>query len=307
MEKKTKNTVYDVLIIGGGPAGLTSALYSARNGLKVGVIVREIGGTTNSILELENWPGFKGSGPELIKQMYDQVKEYDVEFLLYEAKKVEKDKNGFIIKTEKGDLKSKTVIIATGTERKKLRLFNEDKLIGKGVSYCATCDGFFFKNKVVGVIGGSDCAAISALSLSGTAKEVHIFYRGKVIRCEIITMKRLKDKKNIIIHYEAIPVKLIGENKLEGIEVKENEKKKIYPLDGIFIEIGAIPLTELVKDLNIKLDDEKHIIVDENMNTSIPGLFGAGDVTHQKLKQVIVSSGQGAIAAKSAYDYINKM
>jgi thioredoxin-disulfide reductase len=296
---------YDVSIIGAGPAGLTAALYSARNGLKVVVLAKEIGGTTNSIMDLENWPGYKGSGADLMKQMYEQVKAYGVEFIINDAKRIAKTKEGFLIKTEKEDLNTKTLIIATGTERKKLNLPNEVKFIGRGISYCVTCDGFFFKNMTVGIIGGSDCAAISALSLSNIAKEVHVFYRGKVLRCEIITMKRLKDKKNVFIHYDSVPEKIVGESKVEGLEVNEKGKKKTYKLDGIFIEIGSVPVTELFKDINIKIDEKNHIIVDEEMRTSVSGVFAAGDVTHHKLQQVVVAAGQGAIAAKSAYDYLN--
>jgi thioredoxin-disulfide reductase len=295
---------YDVVIVGGGAAGLTAALYSARNALKTAVIVSEIGGTSNSIPELENWPGFKGSGPELMQQMYKQVKEHKVDFIMRTAKNISKTKDGFIIVTEEKEIKTKSLIVATGTERRKLNLPDEIKFIGKGVSYCATCDGFFFKDKKVAVIGGSDCASIAALSLAGIAKEVCIFYRGKSLRCEMITMQRLNEKKNVNIHYDAIPKRIVGKDQVEGIEVEEKGKKKVYDIDGIFIEVGSIPITELLKKLNVKLDDKKHVIVDENMNTSVMGVFAAGDVTSQKLKQVIVAAGQGAIAAKAAYDYL---
>lgn len=297
---------YDVIILGGGPAGLTAALYSARNALKTAVISNDIGGTANSIPELENWPGFKGSGPELMQKIYKQVKEYKVDFIMNAAKNISRLKEGFVVVTEKENYKAKSLIVATGTVRRKLNLPNEVKFIGKGVSYCATCDGFFFKDQKVCIIGGSDCAGISALSLSDVAKQVDLFYRGKKLRCEAITLQRLFKRKNIKIHYEAVPKKILGKEKVEGLEVEEKGKKKTYPLDGIFIEIGAIPITELLKKLNVKLDEEKHVVVDDNMNTSVMGVFAAGDVTNQKLKQVIVAAGQGAIAAKAAYDYLTR-
>lgn len=297
---------YDMVIIGGGAAGLTAALYSARNALKTAVVVSEIGGTSNSIPDLENWPGFKGSGPELMRKMYEQVKEYEVDFIMKTAKSISKVKEGFVILTEEEKINAKSLIIATGTERKKLNLPNESNFVGKGLSYCATCDGFFFKNKKVGVIGGSDCAAIATLSLAGIAKTVDVFYRGKSLRCEAITMQRLKEKKNIKIHYESVPIKILGKDKVKGLEIEEKGKNKTYDLDGIFVEVGAVPITELLKKLKIKLDETKHIIVDEDMKTSVRGVFAAGDVTNQKLKQVIVAAGQGAIAAKAAYDYLAK-
>lgn len=302
-----KNEIYDVLIIGAGPAGLTAGIYSARNGLKTGIISKDIGGTANSIMQLENWPGFTGSGAHLMKQMHEHLKKYEVDFIMKDVLGISKKNNEFIVKTKKDEFKSKTLIIATGTERKRLNIPNEEKLIGKGVSYCVTCDGFFFKGKTVGVIGGSDCAAVSALALSDIAKKVYIIYRGEKLRCESFNQERLKQKKNVEIHYNSIPLKILGDEKVEGLEISEDKKKKTLKLDGVFIEIGATPLTDLLKNLDLKLDKEKHIIVNENMESSVSGLFAAGDVTNHKLKQVIVAGGQGAIAAKSAYDYLSKL
>ena len=165
--------IYDLIIIGGGPAGLTAGIYAARAGLKTALVSKNIGGTANSILELENWPGFKGSGSKLMKQFYDHLKEYDVELLFEDVESVEKRDN-FVVKTKKKEFESQTLILATGTERKKLGVKGEKELVGKGVSYCVTCDSFFFKNKVVGVIGGSDCAATSAIALTDIAKKIKL-------------------------------------------------------------------------------------------------------------------------------------
>lgn len=299
---------YDILIIGAGPAGLTAGLYSARNGLKVGIISKDIGGTTNSILRIENWPGFSGSGPELMKKFYEQVKEYEIDFILEEVSLVEKQKSGkeFIVKTNKQELKCRALIIATGTERKKLKIPGEVELLGKGVSYCATCDSFFFKNKDVAVIGGSDCAATSAIILSDISKKLYLIYRGEKLSCENINEEKLKQKENVEIHYNSIPIEIIGEDKVESISLFSKGKKETLKVDGIFIEIGSAPLAEFTNKLDLKMDAEKFIKVDENMSTNIPGIYAAGDVTDTKLKQVVVAASQGAIAAKSAYDWLGK-
>jgi len=302
---------YDILIIGAGPAGLTAGLYSARSGLKTGIVSKDIGGTSNSILMIENWPGYSGSGAELMKKFYEQVKKYDVNFIIDEVSSIEngkfdkeKDKE-FIVKTKKQEFSCKSLIIATGTERKKLKIPGEVEFLGKGVSYCATCDSFFFKGKDVAVIGGSDCATTSALALSDIAKKVYLIYRGEKLKCENINEERLKKKKNVDIFYNSFPLGILGKEKVEGIDVMSQGKKKKIKVDGIFIEVGSAPLAEFTKNINLKMDDEKFIHVDENMKTSVDGIYAAGDVASGKLKQVVVSSAQGAIAAKAAYDWLS--
>jgi thioredoxin reductase (NADPH) len=290
---------YDVLIIGAGPAGMTAGLYAVRSGLKVGIISKDIGGTANTIVQLDNWPGFSGSGPKLMKQFYDQLNGYKIDFIMEEAKSIEKG-NDFRIKTSKKEYISKAVIIATGTERKKLQIPGEKKLVGKGVSYCVTCDSFFFKDKIVGVVGGSDCAIVSALALSDIAKKVYVFYRGKELRCEKVNLEKLQERKNIEIVYDAIPERIDGKDKVEKIIVSEKE----FDVDGIFIEIGAVVFAEFLKKLGLKMNKEEYIEVDENMKTSVEGVFACGDITKHKLKQVVVASGQGAIAGKSVYDWL---
>ena len=297
---------YDLVIIGAGPAGLTAGLYAVRDGLKVAIIGKELGGTTSKILIIENWPGYSGSGAILIKQFYEQLKKYPVDLILEDVENISKFKKEFKIKTKKGIFESKAVIISTGTERKKLNIKGEKELIGKGISYCVTCDSFFFKNKEVAVIGGSDCAATSALALSDIAKKVYVVYRGEKLRCEEINSKRLKQKKNVEIFYNSIPLEIQGKEKVEKLIIKQKDSKKQIKLNGIFIEIGSKPLIEFARNLKLKLDKENQILVDKNMKTSVSGIFAAGDVTDSKLKQVIVASSQGAIAAKSAYDYIKE-
>lgn len=308
---KGNNKIYDIIIIGAGPAGLTAALYSARNGLNVGVVSKDIGGTVNSVLRIENWPGFSGSGPELMKKFYEQVKEYSVDFILEEAVSIEnksykiKDK-GFLVKTKRQELKCKSLIFSTGSQRKKLKINGEEKFLGRGVSYCATCDAFFFKNKDVAVIIDSDCNSSSALVLSDVARKVYLIYRGEKLRCDGLDAKKLNEKKNVQAYYSCIPLEVVGKDKVEGLKISCKSKKEVIQVDGIFIEEDFKPISELSKNLGLKINNEKFIEVDEDMKTSIEGIYAAGDITHTKLKQVVVAASQGATAAKSAYEWLSK-
>ena len=308
---------YDVLVIGGGPAGMTAALYCVREGLKTGIISKDIGGTANSILRIENWPGFSGSGGELMKKFYGHIKEYEIDFIMKEVKSIDKDKDSFNILAgdknltkENKELKSKSVIIATGTKRNNLGVAGEKELQGKGVSHCVTCDAFFYKDKKVAVVGGSDCAAKSALALSDVSKEVSIFYKGEKLDCEDITHKKLEKRKNVKIFYNSLPIEIMGEKNVEGLKVqiplKESKKReeRIFEVKGVFIEVGSEPVTEFIKNLDLKLDKDKHIKVNKNMETSVKGVYAAGDVIDYGLKQVVVATGQGAIAGKNSSDYL---
>lgn len=297
---------WDVAIIGAGPAGITAGIYAARSGLKTIIISKDIGGTANSIIALENWPGYKGSGAELMKRFYEHAKNYDIHFAISEVNALERKNNLFIIKTTRENIECKTIIVATGSERKKLKIPGEEELIGRGVSYCATCDSFFFKNKIVGVVGGSDCATSSALALSDIAKKVYVIYRGEKLKCEDINMKELEKRKNVQIFYNSFPIKIIGKEKVEGVEIIKSKEKNKIELDGIFIEIGSTPITEFTKELKIKINSDNFIEVNQDMETSVNGVFACGDVTDFKLKQVVVASSQGAIAAKSASEFLNK-
>jgi thioredoxin reductase (NADPH) len=295
---------YDLIIVGAGPAGLTAGIYAARSGLKTAIISNDIGGTANSILRIENWPGYAGTGTELMKKFYEQLKKYKVEVITDKVSDIKKNGKEFFIKTSKNEFGSNSLILATGSERRNLRIPGEERLKGKGVSYCVTCDSFFFKNKTVAVIGGSDCAIGSALALADIAKKVYVLYRGEILRCENVNSERIKGNKKIETIYDAIPKEIIGKDKVEGLLIEKKGKKEEIKLDGIFIEIGASPLTEFTKNLKLKLDKENYIVVDEEMNSSIEGVFAAGDVTNSKLKQVLIASSQGAIAAKSALNWL---
>jgi len=300
---------YDVLILGAGPAGMTAALYAGRYNLKTAVIAKSLGGTANLAGEIENWPGFLGSGLDLMKRFREQTEKFGARFLEAEVKAIKKDENGFVFELFDKEIHGKSLIICLGTEHRKLDIQGEKEFLGKGVSYCSTCDGMFFKNKVVSVIGGADSAAKAALYLSTIAKKVYVIYRREQMRCEPIIFERMKKTKNIEFYYFSNPTKIIGNKKVEEMEItqeKPDEKpKKInLKLDGVFIEIGATPATEILKQLGIKFDDKGYIITDKGAKTSVNGVFAAGDGTNNVLKQVVVAAGEGAVAAKSAYDFI---
>ena len=297
---------YDLIIVGAGPAGVTAGIYAARSGLKTAIISKDIGGTANNIIKIDNWPGYSGTGADLVKSFYEHLKKYDVEFITDQVTNIEKSGKEFLVKTSNKEFEAKSLILATGTVRRNLKIPGEEKLKGRGVSYCTTCDSFFFKNKTVAVIGGSDCAVGSAIALTDIAKKVYVLYRGEVFRCETINLEKMKENKKIEIVYGAIPKEIKGENKVESLLIEKKGKNSEIKVDGIFIEIGSSPLIEFTKDLKLKLDKEDFIIVDEEMKSSVPGVFAAGDITNFKLKQVLVASSQGAIAAKSALNWLER-
>mgnify|MGYP001618356537 CR=1 FL=1 len=301
-KEKDKDIVhYDICILGGGPAGLTSAIYSARYGLHTALITKDIGGMANLAHKIENYPGFEGSGTELMEKFYKQAKSFKAEFLNAEVSNIEKDKTGFVIYlTDNKVVHSKTIILALGTEKKKLGIENEEKFLGKGVSYCSSCDAYFFKNKIVAVLGSGDSACHSSLLLSGLAKKVYLITRGNELKCQLIDKEKMKHERIEILFNSRIG-KINGKEKVEEVVLDSGKELKI---DGLFIEIGATPLTSIIKKLNIRTDKDNYVIVNENMETNVKGVFAAGDAIKSKLKQVVVAASQGAIAAKSAFDEI---
>ncbi len=300
--------IYDTIILGGGAAGFSASIYTARYNLKTLVIAKEIGGTTNLAHEIENWPGFIGSGIELMNNFKEHSEKLGVEIVQTEIVSIEKKDNLFIIKDSSRNYIGKTIIITLGSEHKKLNIPGEEEFLGKGVSYCATCDGTFFRNKEVIVIGGANSAASAALYLSTMAKKVYISYRKEKMRCEPISLEKLNKRENVEFVYNSIPLEILGDSKTNKIKLSmiNSDEEKEIDIDGVFIEIGSTPLTKLVEGLGIKINNEGYIEIDKEMRTSIDGVFAAGDITNNVFKQVVTASGDGAIAAKSAYEYLDK-
>lgn len=301
----TTNKIYDLIIIGTGPAGLTAGIYAIRHNLDFIMIGKDLGMITESNL-VENYPGFISiTGNELIGKFKQHAEHFGVKIINDEVLGVKKEENIFITATKSNEYKSKTLIIAAGTEKRKLNLPNEDKFIGKGISYCTTCDAPFFKDKIVAVVGGSDSAVVSALHLKEFAKKVYIIYRKNKLRAEPIRVKIIEENPKIEVIYNANIKEIIGENKVEGVKLDNGSEIK---LDGIFIEIGAVPTIAFAKELGIKTDDKGYIIIKQDQSTNIPGVFAAGDITtgSNMLMQVITASAEGAIAAVSVYNYLTK-
>lgn len=299
--------MYDLIIIGGGPAGLTAALYAGRSGLKTLVLEKiGIGGRILLTDAIENYPGFAGALPtqELMGRMEEQVRSLGVEIKLEEVMEIDcKQKS---IKTNVGAYSASSVIIATGARPKKLGVSGEDKLTGRGVSYCATCDGPLFKEKNVIVVGGGNAVAEEALYLTRFAKQVNIVHRRNELRASAILQERLKENKKINFVLSCVVTEIIGSNKVESIKIKDlnTSQERDIACDGVFIFIGYEPETAFLKN-KLKLDESGFIITNEEMATLDEGVFAAGDCRKKSLYQVITACGDAATAADSAYKYIS--
>ena len=293
---------YDVIIIGGGPSGMTAAIYTARRGLKTIVLTRDLGGQITRTNEIENYPGFDLiSGPELATKFFNQAKKFGAEIKFEEAKNIAKTEDGFSLKTVGDEFKTKAIILSFGKSPRELNVPGEEKLKGKGVSYCATCDGPFFKNKSVVVVGGGNSALDAALVTSAIAKNVYLIHRGE-FRGEAILIDKVNKAKNIeqVVPNEITEIK--GEEKVESVLLKDGREIKT---DGVLVEIGYVIDRKLAEGL-IKMDSTGQIIVDSRQNTSVPGIFAAGDLTDTPYKQIVIAAGEGAKAALSCFDYIQQ-
>ena len=298
---------YDVLILGGGPAGLTAAIYASRYGLKTIVISKEIGGVANYAHEIENYPGYLGSGKELMKNFHEHAQKFGAEFINGDIINMEKDDNGLIVGvSSKKIIHAKSVIVALGSQRKRLNINGENEFLGKGVSYCATCDGYFFKNKDVAVIGAGDSACKATLLLAGIAKKVYMVYRGHMDKCEHISSKKIKEIKNIEIINGASPMEIKGDKTVNELVLWKDDKEIGIKVSGVFIEIGGMPVSDIAKMLKIHMNNEGYIEVDNEMKTNVPGVFAAGEACDPLYRQVITSAGMGAAAAIEATKFLEK-
>lgn len=297
---------YDLIIIGGAAAGLPAALYASRRKLNTLVITEDTQGQTGTAKTIENYPGFiEIPGIKLMAKFTEQAKNVGVTIVFDKVKTLKKSGDDFEIETTSSKYSAKSVIISAGKSPRTLNISGEKIHKGRGVSYCATCDGPFFKGKKIAVVGGGNTALEEAEYLSKIAEKVYLIHRRSDFRAEEALVYHVKKIKNIEFVLDSIPKEIKGENKVEAIVVENASSgdKRTIPLDGVFVSIGHVPKTEWVEDF-VKLDDYGQIIVNEKCETSKKGVFAAGDITNIRDKQTIIAAAQGVTAALSAYDYL---
>ncbi len=296
--------IYDLIIIGAGPAGLSAAIYAARYKLKTLIIAKDIGGSAWEAHNVENYPGFKHTtGIELSNLMKEQALALGAEIIETPIVKIEKKERFVLTDPEGNSYESKSVILATGTKPTKLNVPGEDAFLGNGVSYCATCDATFYKNRIVAVFGDSNPAVNSALLLCEYASKIYFICSKNKLRADALLVEKLEKNSKVEFLYKTNIVELIGAKFLESIKISTGSELKI---DGLFIEIGGAPSSEIAKQLGVKVDDFGYIIVNNSQSTNVDGIFAAGDITtgSNKMRQMITAAAEGAVAAKSAYEFV---
>jgi thioredoxin reductase (NADPH) len=303
------DSILDLAIIGAGPAGLTAAIYAKRAGLNVTIFEGSApGGKLVKTYEIDNWPGDPGIlGFDLAMQMYNHVNDFKVPMEFVKIEKVLDGKTKTLVAEDGQRFEAKAVLLATGTLENLMHIPGEEPMLGRGVSFCAVCDGAFYKDKKVVVIGGGNSALEEAVYLTQFASEVTIVIRRDVFRGDVQAQERAINHPKIKIIRKHIPAEVLFEQKVTGLRIQsvEDQSTQVIECDGIFPYIGATPSTAALKDLNV-LDAEGYVIVDAHMKTSVPGIFAAGDATVKPLRQIVTAVNDGAIAAQEVYHYITR-
>ncbi|MFC1908312.1 thioredoxin-disulfide reductase [Chloroflexota bacterium] len=302
------NQKYDVVIIGGGPAGLSAGLYTSRARLSSLIIERGIiGGQITNTEQVDNYPGFPEGigGIELTQLMHRQAEKHGMKITIAEVTCIEIKGKQKVVKTTNGDLTAKAVIIANGAKRQKLGVPGEEEFSGKGVSFCATCDAAFFREKTVAVVGGGDAAIAEALLLSRFASKVIVIHRRDQLRATAIEQEKAFAEPTIEFLWDTVVEEIAGEDFVTGLKLRNitTGKKSAMEVDGIFIAVGFKPNTDYLKGL-LTLSDSGAIITNDRLETSVPGIFAAGDIRQNSIRQVISAAGDGAVAAISADRFI---
>ena len=300
--------LYDIVIIGSGPAGLSAAVYALRAELKTIVLERDSmsGGQVLNTDEVDNYLGLpKMNGFELGTKFEEHAKQMGMKAISAEVVRIEKQDNIWVVVTEEESYQTKTVLLATGTRHRKLEIPGEEKLSGKGVSYCATCDGAFFRNKEVAVVGGGDVAVEDALYLSRICKKVYVVHRRELFSAAPSLVRRMKEVENIELILGFIPEQICGEVVVEKliIKEKEGEKKKELSVSGVFVAIGTVPESELYQGI-VPLDKTGYVIAGEDGKTQIPGIFAAGDIRTKRFRQIVTAVADGANAIHAIEEYL---
>ena len=291
---------------------MAASVYASRYKISHLIIGDVFGGSLSKAHKIENWPGEKSiSGSDLVVKFYEHAKSLGAKVIEEEVVEISKDNGVFTVKTNLNKTyQSKAILIALGTKHRKLNVPGEEEFLGKGVSYCAVCDGAFFKNKTVAVVGGSNSAAMAAEMLSEYTEKTYLIYRKEPMRCEPVILERLEKNPKIEIIYNTNVTKVTGDKKVELIEIdnKYNNSDKIK-LDGLFIEVGAVPFVDLAKELGVEIDKSGCIAIKASGATNVEGVYAAGDITNGSngLRQIVTAVSEGAIAATSIYGYLKNV
>jgi thioredoxin reductase (NADPH) len=311
MNPETTGPKHDLIIVGGGPAGLSAAIYASRDRLDTLLIEKNLtGGMINEAEKVDNFPGFHEgvSGMELTAKMYQQAQKYGLKDINAEVSLIEvKGKHDFLVKTGDEEYSSKAVIIAGGSDKQKMDAPGEKEFIGRGVSYCATCDAPFYTNKVVAVVGGGNSALYEAMHLAKFASKVFIIHRREQLRATPVVQERARAEAKIELMLGIIVEAVEGAEYVERLRLKNvatGQQSKLK-VDGVFVSIGLKPNTDYLKGL-LTLDDSGMIVVNDRMETSMPGIFAAGDIRHNSIRQTIAAAGDGAVAAVNAKRWIDE-
>ena len=302
--------MYDVIIIGAGPAGLSAAIYSARSGLKTAVLERGlIGGQINVTEDVENYPGFAESisGYELTDRMHRQAEHFGAEFRDEEVTALGMEGLCKIIETTENKYRTKAVIFCTGAYPRRLNVPGEEKFTGHGVSYCATCDGALYRDKIVAVIGGGDSAIEEGIFLTHFARKVIVIHRRDELRAQKIIQERAFQNPKIEFVWNSVVQEIRGNTRVQELEVynRKTNSLSVIPVDGVFIYVGILPNNKLLES-RIELDSAGFVITDDFMQTNVPGIYAAGDIRKKVLRQVVTATSDGAIAGWSAEKWITE-
>lgn len=307
----SEEQMYDVIIAGAGPAGMTAAVYASRANLNTLMLERGIpGGQVANTEDVENYPGYEHIlGPDLSNKMFEHAKKFGAEYAYGDIKSIEDHDEYKTIIAGKKEYKTRVLIITTGAQFKKLGIPGEEELGGRGVSYCAVCDGAFFKEKNIVVIGGGDSAVEEGIYLTRFADKVTVVHRRDELRAQKIIQQRAFDNDKMEFIWNTVAKEVNGpDGKVSSVSLVDSETGKEYnhPIDGVFIYIGMLPINEPFKSLGIT-NEEGYIPTNEDMETSIPGIFAAGDIREKSLRQIVTATGDGSIAAESAQKYIEEL
>lgn len=299
---------YDVLIIGAGPAGLSAAVYAARGGLNTAVFEKAIvGGQITVTSEVENYPGFEDAidGVELTDRMKKQAERFGAKFIDEEVTAIGLEGLCKIVETGYDKYRAKSIIFCTGAHPRRMNVPGEERLIGRGVSYCATCDGALYRDKVVAVVGGGDSAVEEGMFLTRFAKKVYVIHRRDSLRAQKIIQERAFKNPKMEFVWDTVVQEIRGEDRVAELELynRKTESVSVLPVDGIFIYVGILPNNQLLES-RVELDSGGFVITDENMHTNIPGIYAAGDIRKTVLRQVVTATADGAVAAWNAEKWI---